>query len=221
MRLGLWFVRGLAGEAGPRLVAERERGGPYRDLADLCRRGRACLTPTTVEALILAGACDGWGEQRRGLLWRLPATWRAATGLDLPPTMPALPLASVGEEMAGEAWAVGLPLSAHPVALVRPALDVAGILPLCELAETPTGATVVVGGRAILIRRPPTGKGTCFVSLEDETGIAQLVLDEATDRRDRMHLHAPLVIAEGTVQRRRGGFALRVAALHPLQATAS
>ena len=79
---------------------------------------------------------------------------------------------------------------------------------------------MVVGRWAILIRRPPTGRGTCFVSLEDETALAQLMLDEATDRRDRAHLHAPLVIAEGTVQRRRGVVALRVVALRPLQTTA-
>ena len=108
----------------------------------------------------------------------------------------------------------------RPVRLYLTIPAVAGILPLCELAEKPTGATVVVGRRAILIRRPPTGRGTCFVSLEDETALAQLMLDEATDRRDRAHLHAPLVIAEGTVQRRRGVVALRVVALRPLQTTA-
>jgi hypothetical protein len=53
------------------------------------------------------------------------------------------------------------------------------------------------------------------VSLEDETSIAQLVLDEATDRRGRAHLHAPLVVAEGVVQRRRNVVSLRVTALHP------
>lgn len=107
------------------------------------------------------------------------------------------------------------PLPPVPAETARPALDAVGILPLCRLTELPTGATVTVGGRAILIRRPPTGRGACFISLEDETALAQLVLDEATDRRDRAHLNAPLVLAEGIIQRGRGVLSLRVAALTP------
>jgi error-prone DNA polymerase len=216
LRLGFWFVRGLQGnEVGPRLVAERDRHGPYRDLTDLCRRACDFLTPTTIEALILAGACDGWGERRRQLLWRLPTTWRAAVGLPLPVETPTLPPASVGEVLSGEAWAAAMLLNMHPAALVRPALDAAGVLSLRELAGAPTGATIVVAGRPLLVRRPPTGKGTCFVSVDDETGLGQLVLDEATDRRDRALLHAPLIVAEGVVQRRRGVQCLRVIAVQP------
>ncbi len=216
LRLGLWFVRGLQGnEVGPWFVAERERHGPYRDLSDLCRRTQTVLTPTTVEALILAGACDGWGEARRRLLWQLPATWQATMGLVLPVDTPVLPAASTGEVISGEAWATGMPLSVHPAALVRPALDAMGVRPLRDLASAPTGASILVAGRPLLIRRPPTGKGTCFVSIDDETAIAQLVLDEATDRRDRASLHSTVVIAEGIVQRRRDVVSLRVNVLRP------
>ncbi len=84
VRLGLRYVRGLADATGRALVAERERGGLFRDLPDLCRRGRGSLHPDAVAALIAAGACDGWGLPRRQLLWALPATWRGATGLPLP-----------------------------------------------------------------------------------------------------------------------------------------
>jgi error-prone DNA polymerase len=213
VRLGLWFVRGLAGDAGPRLVAERDRRGAFRDLSDLCRRAREFLTPTAIEALIAAGACDGWGLPRRALLWRLPAAWRGATGLDLPPAAPDLPPADPGETLAGEAWAAGAALGGHPVALTRSALDAAGIVPLRALATAPAGMSLAVAGRAVLIRRPPTADGICFVSLEDETAVATLVLDEATDRRDRARLHAPLVVAEGRVVRRRGVPTLRVTML--------
>ncbi len=91
VRLGLRYVRGLAEATGAALVAERERGGPYRDLADLCRRGHPFLTPEAVTALIAAGACDGWRQARRQMLRALPATWRAATSLPLPTAQVPLP----------------------------------------------------------------------------------------------------------------------------------
>ena len=68
VRLGLRYVRGVAAASGAALVAERDRGAPYRDLADLCRRCRASLTPGAVTALSAAEACDGWGRGRRALL---------------------------------------------------------------------------------------------------------------------------------------------------------
>ena len=203
VRLGLRFVRGLAEETGAALVAARHRGGPFADLADLCRRARGLMSPQAVTALIAGGACDGWGEPRRQLLWALPSTWRKATGLPLPVTPVTLPDESPVERAAGERWATGLPVGLHPVATQRAALAARGVLPVAALADTPEGATVVVAGMVAVMQAPPTAKGVMFITLEDETGLGNLVLAPVTVRRCRAALHAaPVVLATGRVQRR-------------------
>jgi error-prone DNA polymerase len=203
VRLGLRYVRGLADATGQALVAERDRDGPFRDLTDMCRRGRAILSPAAVEALIMAGACDAWGLSRRQLLWALRATWRSATGLPLPVAAVALPAETLPERVAAESWATGLPLTAHPVASLRPALDAAGIITTAALDAAPEGATVTVAGLAIVAQAPPTAKGVVFLSLEDECGIASAILSPAVARAQRAALHAsPVLLATGRVQRR-------------------
>lgn len=203
VRLGLRYVRGVAEATGANLVAEREANGPFRDLAELCRRGRHALTPGAIAALIAAGACDGWGTARRALLWSLPSVWRDATGLPLPVTSIALPEETALERVRGEAWATGLPVSHHVVAAQRDVLSARGVRPLAALANVADGARVTVGGRLTLLQRPPTAKGVAFVSLEDETGLGNLVFTPAAFARCRVALHtAPLAVATGIVQRR-------------------
>lgn len=203
VRLGLRYVRGLAEATGTELVAARAVAGPYRDLADLCRRAHHALTPTAIAALVAAGACDSWQASRRELLWSLPSVWRDATGLPLPVAPVALPEETALERVRSEAWATGLPVSQHVVATQRPALAARGILPLAELMSVADGTTVTVGGRLTLLQRPPTAKGVAFVSLEDETGLGNLVFSPGAFARWRVALHmAPLVIATGVVQRR-------------------
>ncbi|HEX6737586.1 MAG TPA: DNA polymerase III subunit alpha, partial [Vicinamibacteria bacterium] len=216
VRLGLRYVRGLAEATGAALVTERARGGPYRDLADLCRRAHAFLTSEAVAALVAAGACDGWGADRRRLLWALPAAWRAASGLPLPVAPVALPAQTALERLVGEAWATGLALSGHPVATQRAALAARGVLTLAALARAPAGRRVTVAGRLAIVQSPPTAHGVVFVALEDETGLGNLVFSPAAARRCRAALHAaPLVLATGAVQRRGRVVSVQVADVEP------
>lgn len=227
MRLGLRYVRGLADTSGRRLIATRARGGAFRDLADLCRRGRDYLTPDAIAALVAAGACDDWGIPRRQLLWALPAAWRGGAGLPLPVAAVALPEQTAPERIAGEAWATGLPLTAHPVATQRAALARAGVLPIAALDHAPEGATVTVAGLAIVAQQPPTAKGVLFLSLEDETGLANAILAPAVARSQRAALFAaPVLLATGLVQRRGPGTSgmvtnLLVRAITPWSPTAA
>jgi error-prone DNA polymerase len=203
VRLGLRYMRGLADTTGQALVAERDRGGPFRDLADLCRRGHAFLTPEAITALIAAGACDGWGVPRRQLLWALPATWRGATGLPLPVKAVPLPAETLGERVAGEAWATGLPLTTHVLATHRAALALAGVRPVATVTTVPVGAIVTVAGLAVVAQQPPTAKGVVFLSLEDEMGLANAILAPAVARSQQSALFAaPILLATGRVQRR-------------------
>ncbi len=211
VRLGLRYVRGLAEVNGRMLVVERARGGPFRDLAELCRRGHGFLTTDTIAALIAAGACDGWGQERRQLLWALPATWRAATGLSLPVRAVPLPAETPLERAASEGWATGLPLTTHPLATQRAALTRAGIRPIAALETAPAGATVTIAGLPVVAQQPPTAKGVVFLSLEDETGLANAILAPAVARAQRAALHAaPILLVTGTVQRRASTVNLQV-----------
>lgn len=203
VRLGLRYVRGLADATGRALLAARDQDGPFADLADLCRRGHGFLTPEAVAALIMSGACDAWGLARRQLLWAFPANWHNATGLPLPVAPVPLPEETPPERVAAESWATGIPLTAHPVATIRPVLDAAGVLPLSALIDAKEGMVVTVAGLAVVAQQPPTAKGVVFLSLEDETGIGSAILSPTVARAQRTNLHAaPILLANGPVQRR-------------------
>lgn len=220
VRLGLRYVRGLADTIGQALVAERDRGGPFRDLADLCHRGRTFLAPDAIAALVAAGACDGWGVPRRQLLWALPATWQSATGLPLPVAAVPLPAPTLPERVAGEVWATGVPLTMHPLAPERAALARAGVLPIAVLSDMPAGQLVTVAGLAVVLQQPPTAKGVLFLSLEDETGLANAILAPAVARSQRAALFAaPILLVTGRVQRRGATTNLAVRTITPWTAS--
>jgi error-prone DNA polymerase len=194
VRLGLRHVRGLADATGRALVAERDRDGPFADLADLCRRGQGFLAPAALAALVAAGACDGWGIPWRQLLWALPATWRNATGL---------------------------PLTAHAVATQRAALARAGVLPIAVLDTGPEGTTATVAGLAVVAQQQPPAKGVLFLSLEDETGLANAILAPGVAKAQRAALFAaPVLLATGRVQRRGATVNILVRAIAPWDAAA-
>ena len=216
VRLGLRYVRGLAEVGGTALVAERDRGGPYRNLDDLCRRAHHTLAPEAVTALIASGACDGWGEPRRQLLWALPATWRGATGLALPVAPVDLPPETPAEQEASEAWATGLPLRVPLVARHRAALTALGAVTIAALDHLPTGVNATMAGRVVVMQSPPTAKGVMFLSIEDETGLGNAVLTPAVLRQYRAALHAgPLVLVHGVVRRKGSVVSLQVTTVEP------
>jgi len=125
-----------------------------------------------------------------------------------------LPPETAAERRLGEGWATGVTLGDHPVAAQRATLTTRGILALASLADAPTGATVTVAGQLVILQRPPTAKGVAFVTLEDETGLGNLVLSATVDHQYRAELHAePLIVATGRLQRRSGVVNVQVAHL--------
>lgn len=126
----------------------------------------------------------------------------------------ALPPETADERRVGEGWATGVTLGDHPLAAYRAALAARGILALAALADAPTGATVMVAGQLVILQRPPPAKGVAFVTLEDETGLGNLVLSPEVDRAYRAALHAgPFIVATGRVQQRAGVVNVQVAKL--------
>jgi error-prone DNA polymerase len=175
-------------------------------MSDLTRRGG--LSPAWLERLAQAGALRGLEVQRRRALWTALAVGPAARDGDLlagapveePPA--ALPPSTASEEVAADYAALGLSERAHPMAMLRPRLAARRVRTARELAGLRDRAAVEVAGLVIVRQRPATASGLVFVSLEDETGIANLVLMPDVYERFRPLVRgAAFLVAQGRVER--------------------
>jgi error-prone DNA polymerase len=204
IRLGLSVVHRL-GEAGSERLTDARRSGPFRSLADFCRRTR--LGRQAVEALILAGAFDGWGVPRQQLIWDLQAAMEAAGGppeleLEVPEERARFGFLSSLGRLWTEMAATGITSRAHIISTVAPQLRAMGVTPSRELEEVEHGAKVWVGGVVVSHQRPPTAKGVAFLALEDEGGLVNVVLRPKVYEESRAALRSMFVVVEGQLQRR-------------------
>jgi len=159
-----------------------------------------------VEALIWAGASDGWGVARRQLLWELRMALEAAEG------PPELPLPTEGRPRfahlspRGRLWSevahTGVSAKEHVTSLVGEKLRAMGVTPSAKLPELEGGRRVWVGGVVVSRQRPPTAKGVAFLVLEDAYGLINVVLRPAVYEASRRALGSPFVVVEGWLQRR-------------------
>jgi error-prone DNA polymerase len=228
IRLGLSAVRHLGRAAAERVAA----GRPYRDLEDFAVRTR--LPAAALEALATAGAFGCFGLSRRAALWaagaaaslragQLPGT---VTGLDAPP----LPAMTPAEETLADLWATST-YGTHPVAHIRPALRARRVLTAAGARAADDGAEVAVAGLVTHRQRPPTARGVVFLSLEDETGMVNVICPPAVwERHRRVATVAPALVVWGRIERtgaagRAGGAGgaanLLAAVLRPLRVAAS
>jgi error-prone DNA polymerase len=202
IRLGLSTVRNLGTLAAERVAA----GRPYRDLEDFASRTR--LPAAALEALATAGAFGCFGLSRRAALWaagaaaslregQLPGT---ATGLTAPP----LPGMTPAEETLADLWATST-YGTHPVAHLRAALDKHQVLTATSVKTAADGARAAVGGLVTHRQQPPTARGVVFLSLEDETGMVNVICPpQVWERHRRMAVVAPALLVEGRIERAGG-----------------
>jgi error-prone DNA polymerase len=208
LRLGFRLVKGLA-EQELRETLIAARGMPYRWPAELRHRG--AVSRGALERLADADAFRSMGLDRRQALWAVKGLEEgAAEGLPLlaplagalpepPATLPAMGL---GEHVMEDYRATGLSLKRHPLALLRPALAGRGVIAHAELRATPPARLVKVAGLAIVRQQPATASGVIFMTLEDETGIANIVVWRKVFERFRpVVMGARLVEVTGRVQR--------------------
>ncbi|HEX2397958.1 MAG TPA: DNA polymerase III subunit alpha [Solirubrobacteraceae bacterium] len=233
VRIGLGYVRGVrAGDVAALVAARSERpDGRFGSLSGVAAAtgfagGDASAGRAALERLAWAGACDRLaGGSRRVALWRLGVAApgrRAAAGtqlampLDLPPA-PALRELGEWEAMLADYASTGMTLGGHPLALLQESLP-AGTVSSRELAGTPHGARVRVGGLVVARQRPATANGVVFLLLEDQHGTINLIVSPPVYERHRMTVRAePLVLAEGRFERQPGGAtSVVVEALRPL-----
>ena len=175
-------------------------------------------------------AADGFsafGLSRREAMWQVAALPRGASapllaaaeveaGGSPPPLAPMTP----HEELVADFIGLGLSIDKHPAALVRSTLDAQGVLRTVALASVRAGARVAVAGMVITRQRPPTAKGMVFITLEDETGIANLILTPPVYERLRpLARDEHLLVARGKIERAGTVVNLRVEDLERLPDT--
>jgi len=219
VRLGLRWIRGVAARKLEALVAKRE-GRAFADLGDF--RRRCDFDGDELRQLGTAGALNCFSGDRRSALWEVSEI-RADDLLDEVDAGAAaaagepLPISAMTqlERIQADYLAVGLTVGRHPMRLVRrrlPELTRAG-----DLSRIANGRTVEVGGAVICRQRPGTAKGFVFVSLEDETGIANTVLEPEFFERHRLLVtQEPFLCIRGRLQNVEGVIHVRAESVAPL-----
>ncbi len=210
VRLGLRYVHGL-GEARQTHIVQQRGALPFQDLRDFCRRTR--LPRAVVRNLIRAGALDSLRRARRDLLWELGGLIYGEDELDMEVSVECVALPSLGkaERMGWEYELLGLVPDDHVMSLYREMLDKRGVATTYELAGRHDGDKVRVAGKVVVRQRPPSAKGFLFITLEDEVGLANLVVRPKTYEKYRSALrNSPLLLVEGHLQREGEAFSVMV-----------
>jgi error-prone DNA polymerase len=218
IRVGLHAIRGLPRSVGEAVVAARTLG-PFSSISDLVRR--AHLSRAWLLRLAEAGALGPLAVDRRSAVWRSLGIEAfdgdLFAGLAPPEPVPALPDASAAEEISADFATSGLSVRSHPMAVVRPGLGSGTVRTVRELVRLPDRAPVEVAGLVIVRQRPETARGIVFVSLEDETGIANLVVMPDVYERFRPVVRgSPFLLARGRVERNGLVVNVRVDSMAPL-----
>jgi error-prone DNA polymerase len=211
MRLGFRQISGFPEDDGK--VIESSRGRGFDSVRDLWLRTR--LPPSVLERLANADAFNSLGLTRRDALWAVRALQRAGDKDDLPlfrriamPEMEPdvdLPPMPPGAQVVEDYRHLHLSLKAHPVSFLRRDLETRGITRHEQLPGIRSGERVTVAGLVLVRQRPGTAKGVIFMTLEDETGIANtIVWARAFEEFRPVVIGARLVAVTGPLQNASG-----------------
>ncbi len=213
VRLGFRQVNGLREADMDKLV--KARGNGYRSVRDLWLRAK--LPGSAIVRLAEADAFRSLGLDRRAALWEAKALDRQAAIehlalFDRPDVEPSqnepetrLPTMPLGQHVVHDYRTTSLSLKAHPVSFLRSRLTRSRIVPAATLAHTPSGRPVSVAGLVLVRQRPGTAKGVIFMTIEDETGIANAIVWKPCFEKYRsIVLGARLVRVDGRVQSQSG-----------------
>ncbi len=201
LRLGLRYIRGLRAEVS-KLIATHK---PYQDVDNLARRVPQ-LHKDELEQLAAAGALANLATaHRRDTLWKAGRAGRPTGPLleEVPENAPEDPLQrmTVPERLTADYNGTGLTVGRHPMHFLRAAMNELGVTPANALCKVPNGGLVRAAGAAIVRQRPGTAKGLLFLSMEDETGIANVVvMPDLFDQYRVTLVTEPYLLIEGKVQ---------------------
>ncbi|WP_273661091.1 error-prone DNA polymerase [Corynebacterium heidelbergense] len=244
IRLGLAGVSGIGEDVARRIVSARDRLGRFRRVSDLSRE--AGLTVSHVEQLARAGALTCLGLDRRQAVWAAGIAATERPGM-LPGTselsVPALPGMSTFELTAADLAATHMTPEGHPLELLRGFLDNwhaltvrtgpragqrrggAPVIPADQLLAVPDGTRVRVAGVVTHRQAPKTAGGVVFIGMEDETGLANIIIPPGLWEKQRVvAANARIVVIRGIVSNAEGAASVAadmVEAVEPELAAAS
>ena len=205
VRLGLESVQGVRALALQSMVAARAER-PFASLADFLRRTEFSAAERRV--LAGAGALNALADHRRAALWRVEAfhggddLFRQAPEADEEALSP-LERMTLLERLRADYVHLSLTAGAHPMRLVRPML--ADVRPAGELKDVRAGERVKICGSVITRQRPGTAKGFCFITLEDETGLANAIVRPRLFEEARLVINLePALVITGRLQNEKG-----------------
>ena len=204
VRLGLAQVRGVGKDVAQQIVLERDAHGPFADLRDLARRVR--LTTAQLEALATGGALGCFGVTRREALWAAGALSQEGPdrlpGVSVGVEAPTLPGMSAVETAVADVWATSVSVDTYPTEFVRAGLAAQGVLRVADVLVHEPDRRVAVAGVVTHRQRPSTAAGVTFLSLEDETGILNVICTQGLWRRfQKVARTAAALVVRGKVER--------------------
>ncbi len=208
LRLGFHLVRGLGSAQKERLEAAL-RGGAFTDLLTFAQRTR--LEKEAIENLAVAGAFAPWFGSRREAMWALRALdereARGELGKLMDVVEPAVRFAPLGPkvETSFDLWSTGVTAKGQAVAHFRAQLDAKRVIPAKGLEAMPNHLVCRVGGLVITRQRPGTAKGFVFLTIEDETGLVNVIVrPDVYERYRRVIRTASMIVIEGVLQKEQG-----------------
>jgi len=220
LRLGLRYVKGLRAESGASILRERESKS-FAGIDDLARRVPQ-LRKDEMSKLAATGALNSLSAaHRRDALWKSSRAARDAGPLlaEVPENEPQAPLRAmtIDERLNADYGGTGVNIGCHPMFRHRAELDALGVTPAAKLAGIPSGKQVRVAGCVIVRQRPGTAKGIVFLSMEDETGIANVVvLAEVFDAHRLLIVSNRWLLIEGPIQNVDSVIHVRARRIEPL-----
>jgi error-prone DNA polymerase len=223
LRLGLMYAKGLRQEVGEALVESRNRAGLFRSAEDLTRRVPLLQRKElTLLARIGALNClDGIGH-RRDAVWQVEEAVRPVGPLLKPhrgQSQVSSPLRQMTteERLSADYSGTGLTVGKHPLHYRRQELKAMKVLTSAELRNYQDGEYVRSAGCVIARQRPGTAKGFIFISMEDETGIANVIITPDLYERERVVVtRSKFVLVEGALQNQDGVIHIKAKRIQPL-----
>ncbi|MEP6960887.1 MAG: error-prone DNA polymerase [Acidobacteriota bacterium] len=216
VRLGFNYVRGVRKETGEAISAAR----PFSSIADLVRRVPG-IRKNELRMLAEIGAFHALNVDRRTALWEAEKALRPAgplfENLDEPMLNSPLEPMGIPERMRADYYGTGLTIGPHPMYLFRAELRAKGVLSADELKYAHKGRRVRLAGCVICRQRPGTANGFMFLSIEDETGIANAIVEPPLFEANKATLvNAPYLLIEGLLQNQQGAISIWVQRVEPL-----
>ena len=205
LRLGISSVRGIGDELAKAIAAAR----PFTSMEDLVRRVPQ-LNLTQIETLATSGAYTQCFEiSRRDALWSAGAVIQSRPdrlmGVTTGSDSPQLPGMQPVEQSICDLWSTGISIDGHPTQFVRSQLSKLGVITANELPKVESGSRIFVGGVITHRQRPSTSRGVTFFSLEDETGLINVIVSQGCFKRFRyVAMNASALLVRGKIESSQG-----------------